>query len=71
MKRSLLNLLVYRINILRLSKNGFIHSGINNNRKTGYIVEECVEQLTSKLEKICDSCPYSKITVSPELPIKL
>ena len=52
-------------------RNVFIHCGINDIKKTGSIVEECVGQLTSKLEKICDLCPYSKITVSPILPTKL
>ena len=51
-------------------RNVFIHCGINNIKKSGSIVEECVEQLTSKLGKICDLCPNSKITVSPVLPTK-
>ena len=52
-------------------RNIFIHCGINNIKKNGAVVEECVAQLTSKLDKIHELCPYSKITVSPILPTKL
>ena len=51
--------------------NVFIHCGINNIKKSGSVVEECVDKLASKLDKICELCPYSKVTVSPILPTKL
>ena len=52
-------------------RNVFIHCGINNIKRNGSVVEECVDQLISKLDKIHELCPYSKVTVSPILPTKL
>ena len=51
--------------------NVFVHCGVNDIKRKGVIVEECVDRLVCKINEICELCPTSRITVSPILPTKL
>ena len=48
-----------------------MHTGINNIKLDNANVQQCAQQLTNKLDQICELCPSSKVTVSPILPTKL
>ena len=52
-------------------KNVFVHCGINDIKRSGASVDACVKKLIGKLDRICDLCPSSRITVSPVLPTKM
>ena len=51
-------------------KNVFVHCGVNDIRNSGS-PEACANNLISKLEKICQLCPTSRVNVSPILPTRL
>ena len=48
----------------------FVHCGVNNVKNRDADVRQCAQDLFIKLEKICELCPYARVTVSPILPTK-
>lgn len=51
-------------------KNIMLHCGINDLKNSKVSVEDCFADLATRVEKICNLCPASKITVSPILPTR-
>jgi hypothetical protein len=51
-------------------RNVFIHCGVNSIKGRDANVPSCVNDLVSKLDRICELCPYARVTVSPILPTK-
>lgn len=51
-------------------QNIVVHCGVNNIKREGANVKQCVDNLIRKLTKIREICPYAKISVSPILPTR-
>ena len=52
-------------------QNVFVHCGVNDIKRSGASVDACVKKLMDKIDRICELCPSSRITVSPILPTKM